>query len=106
MSRRRRARTTESERILRADDSSETRAWADGREYGFVAAGQGQEFSRPLRKLEPGKRVFVYVPKSGYVKVGTVINEAVPVTDFRVEHEGEQVPVLKAPHEARRMDEN
>jgi hypothetical protein len=28
------------------------------------------------------------------------------VTDFRVEHEGEQVPVLNAPHEARRMDKN
>lgn len=86
--------------------SSETRAWADGQEYGFVAAGQGRTYSRPLEKLQPGHWVFVYVPGSGYVGVGTVVDEAVPVTEFQVKHEGREMNILDAPLEAKRMDAN
>lgn len=32
----------------------------------------------------PGSRVFVNIPKTGYVGVGTVKEEAVPVKDFKV----------------------
>jgi len=87
-------------------DSSETRAWADGREYGFVAAGQGRTYSQPLEKLQPGNRVFAYVPGSRYVGVGIVTSEAVRVTDFQVEHEGRQQPVLGASLQAEHMDAN
>jgi len=41
----------------------------DARQYGFVSAGGGACFTRTLRQLQPGYRVFVCVPKKGYVGV-------------------------------------
>jgi hypothetical protein len=46
---------------------------------------------------DPGNRVFVYLPARGYVGVGTVIEGALPVTEFTVTNEaGEMIPVLEA----------
>lgn len=39
--------------------------------------------------LFDGARVFVHIPGSGYVGYGTVSGEARPVTEFTVEHKGE-----------------
>ncbi|MGF1648698.1 MAG: endonuclease NucS domain-containing protein [Kineosporiaceae bacterium] len=65
-----------------------TRAWQDGRRHGFVSAGGGAFYSGTLRGLPVGARVFVHVPKRGYVGVGITIGEArradevtVPVND-------------------------
>ncbi|MCW2904329.1 MAG: hypothetical protein JWO67_6594, partial [Streptosporangiaceae bacterium] len=41
------------------------RDWEDARRYGFVSAGGGDWFSRTLRALPVGARVFVHIPKSG-----------------------------------------
>ena len=42
---------------------------------------------------DPGNRVFVYLPARGYVGVGTVIEGALPVTEFTVTNEaGEMIP--------------
>lgn len=49
-----------------------------------------------MEKLEPGARVFVNIPKHGYVGVGIVRESAVPVGQFRVQHNGKQVPYLQA----------
>ncbi|MES2093499.1 MAG: hypothetical protein V4531_06790 [Actinomycetota bacterium] len=57
-------------------DGPGERQWADGMKYGFVSAGGGEWFSRTLKNLIPGARVFVCIPKVGYVGVGTVIGEA------------------------------
>ncbi|WP_339156057.1 endonuclease NucS domain-containing protein [Actinomadura luteofluorescens] len=57
------------------------RDWTDARRYGFVSAGGGDWFSRTLRALKPGARVFVHIPKVGYVGVGTVSQEAQPYED-------------------------
>lgn len=57
-------------------DSPEGRQWADGMKYGFVSGGGGEWFSRTLKNLPPGARVFACIPKIGYVGVGTVIGEA------------------------------
>lgn len=53
-----------------------TRSWLDARTYGFVSAGGGEWYSRSLRKLPIGARVFVCIPGSGYVGVGTVSGTA------------------------------
>ena len=53
-----------------------TRQWSDGRRYGFVSGGGGKWFSQTLKNLPVGARVFVHIPKSGYVGVGTVTGEA------------------------------
>ena len=73
------------------------RNWEDCREFDFVSAGGGRWYSRTLRQLTPGMRVFVHIPKNGYVGVGTVKEEVVPVNNFRVTVEGEEMPILEAP---------
>lgn len=57
-------------------DSSHGRQWVDAMKYGFVSAGGGEWFSRTLKNLQPGARVFACIPKVGYVGVGTVVGEA------------------------------
>jgi hypothetical protein len=73
------------------------RSWADARRYGFVSGGGGKRWSKPFEQLFPGARVFVFVPKSGYVAIGTVKEEAKPIRDFTVEVDGRTVPGLEAP---------
>ncbi|TFD03673.1 endonuclease NucS domain-containing protein [Cryobacterium sp. TMT1-66-1] len=50
----------------------DSRTWDDARKYGFVSAGGGDWYSRTLRGLPEGGRVFVHVPQRGYVGVGIV----------------------------------
>jgi hypothetical protein len=92
----------------------EHRNWDDCRKYGFVSGGGGKWYSQTLKLLFPGSRVFVNIPKTGYVGVGTVIEAAVPVKDFKVpaglmqDQVGEppEIPILKAPLLAAKMGEN
>lgn len=84
----------------------EHRAWEDARRYGFVSAGQGRWYSNTLSLLFPGARVFACIPKVGYVGVGTVRGPSVPVSEFRVEVEGEETPILEAPLKATNMSDN
>ena len=79
------------------------RRWEDARRYGFVSAGGGWWYSRTLFKLAAGDRVWVLIPKVGYVGVGEVVAGAVRVDDFTVEVDGEEVSILNAPLEATRM---
>jgi len=50
----------------------EGRHWDDARKYGFISAGGGEWYTRTLKILEPGGRVWVNVPNTGYVGVGIV----------------------------------
>jgi hypothetical protein len=74
------------------------RNWDDARKYGFIGAGGGEWYSRSLKQLKPGHRVFAYIPKGsgvgGYVGVGEVIGDAVMARDFRVDDGGDRVPYL------------
>lgn len=75
------------------------RNWDDAREYGFVAAGGGAWYSKTLRQLVPGNRVFAYISKGnrvgGYVGVGEVIGPAVLAKDFMVETDGGRLPLTE-----------
>jgi hypothetical protein len=62
-------------------DESGIRSWDDARRYGFVSAGGGEWYSRSLRALPVGGRVFVHIPRIGYVGVGSVTGEAVSFDD-------------------------
>lgn len=84
----------------------EHRNWDDCRKYGFVSGGQGKWYSQTLKLLFPGSRVFVNIPKTGYVGVGAVKESAVPVKDFNVTVDGKETPILGAPLEAHNMKEN
>jgi hypothetical protein len=87
------------------------RDWDDAKTYGFVAAGGGEWYSRSLRQLKPGHRVFAYIPKGngvgGYVGVGEVTGEVMLAKDFEVQQNGTRRPYLdvaRAPDAGKNRD--
>lgn len=79
---------------------NEQRSWDEAVEFGFVSAGGGEWYTKTLQQLEPGHRVFAYIPKGngvgGYVGVGTVTDKAILARDFVVSRDGGDVPYLEA----------
>lgn len=74
----------------------DSRRWVDGRKHGYIAAGGGDWYSRSLKMLEEGARIWVNVPGKGYVGVGKVKEKATPISQFKIENEqGELVPVTE-----------
>lgn len=63
---------------------AESRNWEDARNYGYISAGGGVWYSRTLKMLSPGDRVWVMIPKKGYVGVGIVREEMKSVKEFSV----------------------
>jgi hypothetical protein len=66
--------------ILEGDTS---RVWDNNLKYGYVSAGGGTQWSKPLEKLKIGDQVFAYVKGQGYVGYGSVEEASVPVKDFK-----------------------
>lgn len=79
------------------------RKWEDAVKYGFISAGGGAWFSRTLEQLFVGARIFVHIPKRGYVGVGTVEETVQRVADFKVDVDGKTMPILEAPLVATQM---
>ena len=71
------------------------RSWDEAREFGFVSAGGGSWYSRALRRLEPGDRIWVLSPDFGYVGVGRVKGGVVPAGEFTVVTPSGERPVLE-----------
>jgi hypothetical protein len=68
----------------------------DGLQRGYIVAGGGSWYSKTLGLLELGARVWVNVPGSGYVGVGEVTQEMLPVDEFTVlDESGNRVPVTE-----------
>lgn len=61
------------------------RSWDDARKYGFISGGGGSWYSRTLQLLSPGDRIWVNIPKKGYVGVGRVTEAVRPMSEFSVE---------------------
>ena len=66
------------------------RNWNDARKYGFVSAG-GAWYSKTLRSLPVGARIFAYIPQAGYVGVGTTTGEACQFDHALVSADGKQL---------------
>lgn len=66
---------------------SESRDWAEGQKYGFISAGGGSWYSKPLKMLKPGERVWVKAPGYGFVGVGEVTGPRQSIMDLSVECE-------------------
>lgn len=64
----------------------------DARRYGFVSAGGGKWFSRTLRQVPVGARVFTCIPKTGYVGIGEVTGPARPADEAVLTIDGRDVP--------------
>lgn len=71
--------------------------WGVGRRYGFVGAGDGDAYSRPLQAFAPGHRVFAYVGGAGYVGVGLVTGSMVPLRNLVVGEGPSAVRVVDQP---------
>ncbi|MFC1602693.1 endonuclease NucS domain-containing protein [Pseudomonadota bacterium] len=73
---------------------SKRRNWDDAVAHGFISAGGGLWYSKTLNMLSKGDRVWVNVPKTGYVGVGEVSGDMVKACDFMVENNGNKVNLL------------
>lgn len=71
-----------------------SRSWEDATQYGFVSAGGGAWYSRTLQLLTAGDRVWVRVPRRGFVGVGRVVGTAQAAKDFIVVTENSDASVL------------
>ena len=68
----------------------------DGLSRGYVVAGGGSWYSRTLAMLEPGARIWVNVPATGYVGVGIVSSSMKPVDEFTVvDKDGKEVLITQ-----------
>lgn len=68
----------------------DNRDWEDARKWGFISAGGGTWYSKTLGFLSPGDRVWVNIPHTGYVGVGTVTDTVKPAKDVVFSVNGEQ----------------
>ncbi|WP_309127108.1 hypothetical protein [Microbacterium sp.] len=88
------------------------RPWEDARRFGFVSAGGGKFYSQTIRSLPVGARIWVNVPGTGYVGVGTVLAPAQRFEDASVKAGGDFVPLASQPltgaypHQGDEIDEN
>ncbi len=69
------------------------RNWEDCLKYGFLAAGGGRVYSRPLERLSPGDKIYAYQKGAGYVGYGVVERAEVMAKDFQVKGK----PLLSLP---------
>lgn len=70
------------------------RDWEDARNYGFISGGGGNWYSQTLKLLSPGDRVWVKIPKKGYVGVGTVVEAVQSIKEFKVQTNTGEQPIL------------
>ena len=78
--------------------ADENRHWDEAVKYGFICGGGGTWYSNTLLSLEPGARVWVNIPGTGYVGVGEVTEGRVPVEEFLVpDDSGQRVPITSLP---------
>ena len=79
-----------------------SRSWDDARKYGYISAGGGTWYSQTLKLLSPGQRVWVNIPKRGYVGVGVVEQAVQSAASFQVSTpEGEKSVMDVVQHGAR-----
>jgi hemin uptake protein HemP len=71
-----------------------SRNWDDARQYGYISAGGGSWYSQTLKMFSPGDRVWVKIPKTGYVGVGRVMEAVQPVKEFTVQTPTGERPAL------------
>jgi hypothetical protein len=83
-----------------------TRSWEDARKYGFISGGGGNWYSQTLKLLSPGDRVWVKIPKTGYVGVGRVTEAVQSVNEFKVQTPEGERPCLQVLKHAEHYQKN
>ena len=79
------------------------REWEDARKHGFISAGGGAHYSKPLRKLRVGDELLVYLPGHGYGGIARVTRPIARFDEALIEVDGALVPLagqaLDGPYE-------
>ncbi|MBX9632213.1 MAG: endonuclease NucS [Burkholderiales bacterium] len=76
-----------------------SRSWDDARRYGYISAGGGSWYTQTLKLLSPGDRVWVNIPRKGFVGVGEVVESVQPTNTFKVTTEaGERLAMDVVKH--------
>jgi hypothetical protein len=70
------------------------RNWEEARKYGFICGGGGAWYSRTLKLLHPKDRVWVRIPKKGFVGVGIVEEVEKSVKDFTIKTADQEKPAI------------
>jgi len=83
--------------VVNIDSFNGKSCWEDCRKYGYICAGGGKWYSRTLRQLKKGHRIFAMIPKHGYVGVGEVVEESVPIKKFKVLHNNKETAIVEVP---------
>ena len=73
---------------------SHSRSWAEAVQFGFISAG-GPFYTRTLNLLNTDGRIWLNVPRSGYVGVGRATGHPQRAQDFKVTTSSGDVPVLE-----------
>lgn len=81
------------------------RNWNDAREHNFISAGGGRWYSKTLHQLSKGDRVWVNVPKTGYVGVAIVVEAVKSYNDFMVMIDGSLKAIAEASLQGRYHEE-
>lgn len=79
------------------------RDWLEAVQYGFISGGGGPFYSRTLSLLSVGDRCWVNIPGTGYVGVGRVIQESVPIDEFKVIEGGNEKYLIELPCKASKL---
>ena len=74
-----------------------TRNWQVARKYGFISAAGRTWHTNTLKLLNPGDRIWVNIPKTGYVGVGKVIGEIQQAKDVLFSVDGKQAGFAELP---------
>ena len=83
---------------VNAGHDPDVRSWGDMRKFGFVAAGYGRRYSKPLERLREEDPIYVYQKGCGYIGFGVVNGLAVMAKDFRLAS-GERLADVKLEQE-------
>jgi hypothetical protein len=76
---------------------SDSRSWAEARQYGFISAGGGEWYCRTLKLLNDSDLIWVKAPGYGFVGVGRVTGPAVRESDFEFKSpDGTRIDSLQA----------
>lgn len=73
----------------------ESRNWIDAVKYGFISGGGKPWYSRTLGQLNVDDRVWVNIPHTGYVGVGTVTETVQMAKDAIFEVDGEKKTIFE-----------
>lgn len=80
----------------------EHRSWSDCKKLGFISAGQGKRWRDQICAFRKGDIIAAYLKKHGFVGIGRIVKEAMPIRQVSIE----DIPLTKHPLDCKNMSEH